>query len=74
LELFEDDGTSFAYRSGAWMGISMRWSDRARRLTLSLTPGSRMRAPMVRELTVRVAGSPAIQKSRFTGQTLNLTL
>ncbi len=74
FELFEDDGTSFAYRTGEWMGISMRWADRARRLTLSLTPGSRMRAPMVRELNVRVAGSPAIRKSRFTGQALNLTL
>jgi alpha-glucosidase/alpha-D-xyloside xylohydrolase len=74
FELFEDDGSSFEYRRGGWMGISMRWADRARRLTLSLSPGSRMRPPMVRELEIRVAGSPAIRKSRFTGQTVNLTL
>jgi alpha-glucosidase (family GH31 glycosyl hydrolase) len=74
FELFEDDGSSFEYRRGGWMGISMRWADRARRLTLSLSPGSRMRAPMVRELEVRLAGSPTVKKSRFTGQTLNLTL
>ena len=74
FELFEDDGSSFEYRRGGWMGISMRWADRARRLTLSLARGSRMRPPMVRELEIRVAGSPTVRKSRFTGQTLNLTL
>src|SRR5262249_21458570 len=46
FELFEDDGTSFEYRRGAWMGITFSWSDRERRLWLTLTPGSRMRAPM----------------------------
>ena len=74
FELFEDDGSSFEYRRGAWMGMSMRWTDRSRQLTLSLARGSRMRPPLVRELEIRVAGSPTIRKSRFTGQTLNLTL
>ena len=74
FELFEDDGSSFGYRQGAWMGISMRWSDRDRRLSLSLTRGSRMRPPLVRELEIRVAGSPSTRRARFTGQPLNLTL
>ena len=29
--LYEDDGRSFAYRKGAWMGLEMAWRDRDRR-------------------------------------------
>jgi alpha-glucosidase/alpha-D-xyloside xylohydrolase len=72
--LFEDDGTSFAYRSGGWMGITMAWQDKARRLTLSLTPGSRMRAPLVRDVQVRVAGTRAVRSAAFSGRPVTLTL
>ena len=66
--VYEDDGTSFAYRQGAWMGIRADWDDRTRRLTLSLAPGSRMLAPTARTIDLRVAGEPATRKSvRFTG-------
>ncbi|HET7698181.1 MAG TPA: TIM-barrel domain-containing protein [Vicinamibacterales bacterium] len=68
FDLFEDDGTSFEYRRGAWMGISMRWDDRAGQLSLSLTPGSRMRAPLVREVEVRVAGQTRIHRAAFSGR------
>ncbi len=37
--LYEDDGTSFNYRSGDWMGIDLVWDDRDRRLELSLANG-----------------------------------
>ena len=30
--LYEDDGRSFDYQQGDWMGIEMRWDDRLRRL------------------------------------------
>ena len=72
FELFEDDGTSFEYRRGNWTGLSMRWEDRARRLTVSLAPGSKMRPPLVRELEVRVAGQKAVHRARFTGRRLSL--
>lgn len=38
--LYEDDGRSFNYRRGQWMGIQMIWNDGARTLQLSLAPGS----------------------------------
>ena len=74
FELFEDDGRSFEYRRGGWMGIAMHWSDRDRRLSLALMPGSRMRAPLVRDVVVRVAGQPATQSVKFSGRQLFLKL
>jgi alpha-glucosidase/alpha-D-xyloside xylohydrolase len=74
FELFEDDGRSFEYRRGGWMGIALKWTDRNRRLSLSLMPGSRMRAPLVRDVVVRVAGQPAAQSVKFSGRPLHLKL
>ncbi len=53
--LYEDDGASFNYRKGEWMGIQMDWKDAARTLTLRLAPGSRMLAPLRRKLEVKLA-------------------
>ena len=52
--LYEDDGNSFNYRKGEWMGIQMDWHDAARTLTLRLSPGSRMLPPLRRKLEVRL--------------------
>jgi alpha-glucosidase (family GH31 glycosyl hydrolase) len=73
FELFEDDGTSFEFRRGAWMGIAFTWNDRDRRLTMALMPGSRMRPPMVRDIEVRVAGQKAVQVVKFSGRPLTIT-
>jgi alpha-glucosidase (family GH31 glycosyl hydrolase) len=40
--MYEDDGASFDYRKGAWMGIEMKWNDSRRVLSMRLAPGSRM--------------------------------
>jgi alpha-glucosidase (family GH31 glycosyl hydrolase) len=40
--LYEDDGASFNYRKGEWMGIQMAWDDAHRKLNLRLASGSRM--------------------------------
>jgi alpha-glucosidase (family GH31 glycosyl hydrolase) len=74
FELFEDDGVSFEYRRGAWMGLSFKWSDTARRLSVSLSPGSRMRAPLVRDIEVRVAGQKTTRSVKFSGRPVNLTV
>jgi alpha-glucosidase/alpha-D-xyloside xylohydrolase len=74
FDMFEDDGRSFDYRRGAWMGISFKWRDRDRRLTLALSPGSRMRAPMVRDVEVRLAGTSSPQAVKFSGRSLTVTL
>jgi alpha-glucosidase/alpha-D-xyloside xylohydrolase len=73
FELFEDDGRSFRYRDGDWMGLSFRWQDAARRLTIALTPGSRMRPPLTRDIVVRVAGSTRTRAVKFSGQPLSVT-
>jgi len=61
---------SFDYRRGAWMGLSFKWSDAARRLSVSLAPGSRMRAPLVRDIEVRVAGQKETRSVKFSGRPL----
>jgi alpha-glucosidase/alpha-D-xyloside xylohydrolase len=53
--LYEDDGSTFNYRKGEWMGIQMDWQDTAKTLTLSLAAGSRMLPPLHRKLDVRLA-------------------
>ena len=52
--LYEDDGSSFAYRKGEWMGIQMAWNDARKSLSLRLAPGSKMLAPAKRELRVKL--------------------
>ena len=51
---YEDDGKSFNYRKGEWMGIEMKWSDSKRALSLRLAPGSRMLPPLRRRMEVKV--------------------
>jgi alpha-glucosidase/alpha-D-xyloside xylohydrolase len=68
--LYEDDGRSFNYRRGEWMGIEMRWQDGPRRLTLQLAPRSRILPPLRREIDVRLAGDKSSRRIVFTGQRL----
>ena len=72
--LYEDDGRSFDYRRGAWMGIEMRWEDAQKRLTLRLAPGSRMLPPLRREFDVRVAGAKESRRLGFNGRPVTQTL
>jgi alpha-glucosidase/alpha-D-xyloside xylohydrolase len=52
--LYEDDGRSFNYRKGEWMGIQMAWHDASRTLTLQLADGSRMLPSMRRSFDAEV--------------------
>jgi alpha-glucosidase (family GH31 glycosyl hydrolase) len=63
--LYEDDGKSFNYRKGEWMGVQAKWSDQARVLSLRLAPGSRMLAPLRRNFEVKLAG-----QTKSAGQTV----
>jgi alpha-glucosidase (family GH31 glycosyl hydrolase) len=54
--LYEDDGKSFNFRRGEWMGIEMAWSDARKTLTMRLASGSRMLAPEKRNLEVKMGG------------------
>jgi alpha-glucosidase/alpha-D-xyloside xylohydrolase len=65
--LYEDDGASFRYRTGEWMGIQMEWNDSRRVLTLRLADGSRMLPPARRELEVQLVGGTP-RPIAFTGR------
>jgi alpha-glucosidase (family GH31 glycosyl hydrolase) len=54
FRLYEDDGSSFNYRKGEWMGIDMRWDNAARKLSLRLAEGSRMLPPLKRNIEVKL--------------------
>ena len=53
--LYEDDGRSFEYRRGEWMGIHMSWNDAGRSFRMQLATGSKMLAPVRRWIEVKVA-------------------
>ena len=72
--LYEDDGRSFEYRKGMWMGIDARWRDAERRLTLALASGSRMLAPTRRTIEVRIAGEKKAERIVFDGKPISLRL
>ena len=55
--LYEDDGRSFDYRKGEWMGTRLNWNDARRTLTLNLEPGSRMLGPLQRTISVKLLHS-----------------
>jgi alpha-glucosidase (family GH31 glycosyl hydrolase) len=69
--LYEDDGTSFDYRKGQWMGIQMEWNDAQRTLNLHLAPGSCMLPPLRRNLEVKLEGST--RSVEFEGKPLKLS-
>jgi alpha-glucosidase/alpha-D-xyloside xylohydrolase len=55
FHLYEDDGKSFNYRRGEWMGIEMSWNDAGRTLRMQLASGSKMLPPLRRAIEVTVA-------------------
>jgi alpha-glucosidase/alpha-D-xyloside xylohydrolase len=72
--LYEDDGRTFDYRRGAWMGIEIGWTDSSRHLTLRLARGSRMLPPLSRTIDVRLAGAQSSQRLTFTGRPVSIGL
>jgi alpha-glucosidase/alpha-D-xyloside xylohydrolase len=52
--LYEDDGVSFNYRKGEWMGVTMAWNEAKQTLQLHLADGSRMLPPLRRSFEVRL--------------------
>jgi alpha-glucosidase (family GH31 glycosyl hydrolase) len=71
--VYEDDGVSFAYRTGDWMGLNLNWNDKARRLSIELAPGSRMRPPLERPLELRLMPEKEARSVVFTGKKLEQT-
>jgi alpha-glucosidase (family GH31 glycosyl hydrolase) len=66
--MYDDDGHTFDYRTGAWMGLEMSWDDRRHTLSLQLARGSKMLAPGARRIDVRVAGAKDSRPVTFDGR------
>jgi len=69
--LYEDDGNSFNYRHGDWMGLQMEWQDSRRKLNLSLASGSRMLTPGGVPMDVRLEQTK--RQVLFAGKPLELS-
>ncbi len=67
--LYEDDGRTFNYRHGEWMGVRMSWDDRARTLAVRLEQGSRLLAPFERKVEFKLASGQA-RSEVFVGRPL----
>ncbi|MGH9514288.1 MAG: TIM-barrel domain-containing protein [Terriglobales bacterium] len=70
--LYEDDGKSFAYRKGEWMGIEMAWNDSRRVLSLRLAAGAKMLPTLSRTFVVTMNESR--RNLEFTGKPVELQL
>lgn len=68
--LYEDDGRSFNYRQGEWMGIDMSWNDAGRVLRMKLASGSKMLPPLRRPMEVQLADKR--QQVEFAGSPLEV--
>jgi len=68
--LYEDDGRSFDYRKGEWMGLHLNWNDTQRTLRLNLAPGSRLLPPLRRN--IEVLALEAKKKIAFDGNQIDV--
>ena len=68
--LYEDDGSSFDYRKGEWMGIQMAWNDARKVFSLRLAAGSKMLPPAKREMRVKMGD--ATKSAVFDGRNLEV--
>lgn len=71
---YEDDGNSFDYQKGDWMGIRLDWDDKVRRLALQLEPGSQMRPPAVRRIEARLMPDGEPRSLAFNGTPIEIRL
>ncbi len=65
-----DDGISFDYRKGEWMGIAIMWNDARRTLELELAPGSRMLSPRPRLIELQLLGEK--KSTSFDGKPVSI--
>ena len=68
--LYEDDGKTFDYRKGEWMGTQMDWNDARRVLTLRLAEGSRMLPRGRRRIDVKL--EETVRATEFDGHKIEV--
>ena len=57
FDLYEDDGTSFNYKTGDYLLVRCDWNDAQRRLSVTKIAGSRAPSPQLQRVEGRIAGS-----------------
>jgi alpha-glucosidase/alpha-D-xyloside xylohydrolase len=72
--VYEDDGKTFDYRKGSWMGMRVSWNDQTRAASVRLAEGSRMLSPGHRRLTVALASGQGQKSAVFDGSPLEIRL
>ena len=70
--LYEDDGVSFNYRRGEWMGVQLNWDDAGRTLHLRLAPGSKILGEKSTHFEVKLQN--ASRSTTFDGSPLEVKL
>jgi alpha-glucosidase (family GH31 glycosyl hydrolase) len=68
--LYEDDGSSFNFRQGQWMGIQMTWNDARKTLRLNLAAGSTVLPPAKRDIRVKMGD--AVKSAVFDGRRIEV--
>ncbi|MGH9404269.1 MAG: TIM-barrel domain-containing protein [Terriglobia bacterium] len=71
-EIYEDDGTTFDFRRGAFSRTRLAWEEKSRRLSVSLVSSGR--PYHARRFEVRVAAESRTRAVTFDGQPLTLDL
>ena len=66
--LYEDDGSSFNYRKGEWMGLEMVWTDARKILTVKLAGGSKV----LRKADLEVKLGNATRRATFEGRAVEV--
>ena len=74
FSLYEDDGKTFDYRKHEFMRVNISWNDKQRRLSLKMANGSKMIAPMKRNIIVCLAGETPTREVIFEGRPLEMKL
>jgi alpha-glucosidase/alpha-D-xyloside xylohydrolase len=69
--LYEDDGISFDYRNGEWIGIAVTWNDARRILELKLAPGSKMLSLLPRLIDLQLLGER--KSTNFDGKPVSIS-
>ena len=72
--LYEDDGSSFAYRRGEFTKIEVAWNDNSRQLSIHLADRTRMLPFTTRKIEVRMAREKSVRPVDFTGQPVKIKL
>jgi alpha-glucosidase/alpha-D-xyloside xylohydrolase len=66
--LYEDDGSSFNYRKGEWMGLEMVWNDARKALTVKLAGGSKL----LRKPELEVKSGNETRRATFEGRAVEV--